>query len=53
VIEAYCARLEEQAATLRAFCLAQGLPWLRVESDTPFKSMLAAVEGAGLLTGAL
>jgi hypothetical protein len=52
VIDGYCERLEEQAATLRAFCFSQGLPWLRLESDTPFKPMVAAVENAGLLTAA-
>ena len=53
VVDAYCARLEEQTAALRAFCLTQRLPWLRLESGTPFKAMLSAVEGAGLLTAAV
>jgi uncharacterized protein (DUF58 family) len=53
VVDAYRVRLEEQTAMLRAFCLTRGLPWLRIESDTPFKSMLSAVESAGLLAAAL
>jgi uncharacterized protein (DUF58 family) len=50
MVDAYRRRLERHTESLRAFCLAQGLVWVRLESGTPFMSMLSAFETAGLFT---
>lgn len=49
-VTAYLARMSEHARLLRSFGASHGLPYARVESATPFRGLLAALEGAGLLT---
>jgi uncharacterized protein (DUF58 family) len=47
-VAAYHARMAGHSASLRSTCLAAGLPYLQVPSDTGFKPLLSALEGAGL-----
>jgi uncharacterized protein (DUF58 family) len=44
----YRARMAEHSASLRSACLTAGLPYLQIGSDSPFRTMLSALEGAGL-----
>jgi uncharacterized protein (DUF58 family) len=49
VIASYLAKLEQQTRELRAFCLDQHLPYVRVESTCALAEMLSALERAGLV----
>ena len=47
-VEAYRRRMDEHSDALRSMCRSRGLTWMRIESDTSFKDMLAGFDAAGL-----
>jgi len=47
---AYEIRMAEHSASLQAFCVQHGLPWVRVTSNASFGEMLSSIESAGLLS---
>jgi uncharacterized protein (DUF58 family) len=49
-LRAYETRMAEHSAALQAFCLQNGLPWVRIQSDASFGQVLSSIEGAGLLS---
>jgi uncharacterized protein (DUF58 family) len=49
-VAAFRARMKDHSESLRAFCLAQGLPWMRVVSSATFTELVSAAERAGLFT---
>jgi uncharacterized protein (DUF58 family) len=52
-LASYRARLAEHNETLRSFCLAQGCPWLQLESAMPFRAIVGALEASGLFSAAV
>ena len=46
----YQVRLEAHRAQLAAYCREQGIPCLRVVSDSSFSARVAALQGAGLVS---
>jgi uncharacterized protein (DUF58 family) len=50
MLRAYETRMAEHSAALQAFCLHNGLPWVRIQSNASFGDVLTSIEGAGLLS---
>lgn len=46
----YHRNLARHEEALRGFCAAQRVPWIRLTSDAPFRSIVASVQAAGLFT---
>ena len=49
VVASYVARLEEQTLALRAFCVEQRLPYVRMESTFALADVLSALQRVGLV----